>query len=283
MKWTRKHSIAAGLALIAVTNAVALLGAAYNRGDADSTLRLSQRELEPASSAGGRDNSGLALGLEWRALQADTKERGWSSGHYGSPEWLDRAKMASLGFDTTVPDNPDLTARTFRRQLSRDALIVLEMDGPAYQSSLASARLAAERVRAEAKKDSEKNAKDIVEHEENLNSRLFAVDAGLDPVALRSKYPDRSRYAIVHGRVEPASSGYSRTTVAYAGRISTLLNETINVPLELRPVFEGAVSSYGRTQRGDRGPVFDATVTFGKRLEPWLATAARKSLSGGTP
>jgi hypothetical protein len=41
-------------------------------------------------------------------------------------------------------------------------------------------------------------------------------------------------------------------------------------------VFEGAVSSYERAQGGARGVAFDATVSFGKRLEPWLAAATRK-------
>ena len=48
MRWSRTHTLVAGLGLIALTNAVALLGVAWNRsGEPDATLQLSQRELQP--------------------------------------------------------------------------------------------------------------------------------------------------------------------------------------------------------------------------------------------
>jgi hypothetical protein len=192
-----------------------------------------------------------------------------------SPAWLDRAKMESLGFDTTVPDNADLQARTFGRQLSRDVLVVLEMDGPTYQLSRAAARVAAEKIAATNTRDSAKEAKEIIDEEDNIRSRLFVVDAGLDPAALRAKYPDRSKYAIVGGRVAPAGTRYSRTHTDHSGSVSALHADTINVPFELRPVFEGAQDRY---RRSNARPVvlYDATVNFGRRLEPWLAAAARK-------
>ena len=280
MKWTRKHAIAVGIALIAATNAVALLGAAYNRsGEPDSTLRLSQRELGPAYIGASRDNSGLALRLRWRVLDEDIKDPAayrWAGmGTGGSPSWLDRDKMATLGFDVAVPDNPDDNARTFRRQLARDVLLVLEMDGPTYQRSLANATAAAERLKAMKKEESTKLADEILERERQGNSRLFVVDASLDAAALRSKFPDRSRYAIVRGRVDPMGWKMSRT---HSGHVSAVNIESINVPLELRSVFEGAEPDNDFVPRATRNKAaYDATVIFGRRLEPWLATAVRKS------
>lgn len=46
MTWSRKHTLIAGIALIALSNAVALIGVAYNRsGEPESELRLSSASL----------------------------------------------------------------------------------------------------------------------------------------------------------------------------------------------------------------------------------------------
>lgn len=278
MKWTRKHAIAAGLALIAVTNGIALVGVAYNRSGApDATLQLTQRELEPGWTHGDRDNSGLALHLRWRAMDAAAKDDRiylYSlMGGANTPAWLDRDKMAALGFDVTLPDNPDTNARTFRRELTRDVLLVLEMDGPTYQRSLERATAAAERIKATGAADAVKQADVILQQERDTNSRLFAVDAGLDAAALRAKFPDRSRYAIVRGQVAPS---FGQSTRAYAGYISAVNIEAINVPLELRPVFEGAAPLYVYNAKEAKKPAYGASVVFGRRLEPWISAAAKQ-------
>jgi hypothetical protein len=55
-KWT--VTLIAGSALILLTNAVVLSGAAYNRsGDAESQMRLSQRELQHYRLYEHKDNS----------------------------------------------------------------------------------------------------------------------------------------------------------------------------------------------------------------------------------
>ncbi len=65
------------------------------------------------------------------------------------------------------------------------------------------------------------------------DSRLFAIDAGLDRDALRAKYPDRTTYAIVRGQVR----AIPRTSDAEpAGAISALSAGEINVPQRLRGV-----------------------------------------------
>ncbi|MCZ7656049.1 MAG: DUF4824 family protein [Rhodocyclaceae bacterium] len=80
--------------------------------------------------------------------------RGYAYGSDSSeedrPSWIDRAKLASLGF--TIPDSEDdgKRRRSMERQQSRDALVVLELDGPAYQKEVERARRRAEEARERA-------------------------------------------------------------------------------------------------------------------------------------
>ena len=118
------------------------------------------------------------------------------------------------------------------------------------------------------------SAAEQLRREETSNSRLFAVDVGLDAAQLREKYPDRARYTIMHANIrahfERNQSGADRWT----GYIQGLDNSTINVPVE----FRGAIGSV-RHSAPWGGPVpegtppFQVTVAFGKRFEPWVVAA----------
>jgi hypothetical protein len=112
----------------------------------------------------------------------------------------------------------------------------------------------------------------VLEREQLIGSRLFAIDAGLDLAALRARYPDATTDAIVRARVRPQwrSPGAPR-----GGVIEALSADEVNVPLALRPVFDGGVSvTFARSIQNSLH--FDATVMFGARSEPWLASAARR-------
>ena len=285
MTWSRKHSLIAGLGLIALTNAIALFGVVYNRsGGPEATLRLTQRELQvPYRWYGNRENSGLALSLVWRVLNERSPEvqiYGYV-GTGGTPAWLDKAKMEALGFDVSAPAAYSDLRRQIRyeKQLSREVLLVLEMDGPAYRRSL---ELATQYLaREEAKLASNpgdtglgtrvKNVREALERETSGNSRLFVVDAGLEASELRAKYPDTSRHAIVRGQVRLVSFAAPTGGI---GNIRGLSIESINVPFALRDVFGGAAQVVEVDQR-NRAP-FEATVAFGKRFEPWITAAAKK-------
>jgi len=272
MTWTRTKTLIAGIALIVAANAAALFGVAYNRsGEPDSTLRLSQRELHiPYGWRVGSENTGIALNLRWRVLVKDTEAtRGYDHGNYGSPSWLDEAKLASLGFDVPT-DKKSVHAR----QLTREVLLVLELDGPARELMLARARhqLMKEETLLAAnagKKEFEnrvKSAKTNLENEESKNSRLFAVDAGHEIEALRALYPDRTRYAIVHGKVQPRV--VKQNNVEHlVGYISGLMVSQINVPLEFQQAI-GQRPQGGKHEAEQRVYAFD--VAFGKKLEPWI-------------
>jgi hypothetical protein len=277
MKWTRRTALMAGLALIVTVNLVALGGALYNRsGEPESVLSLTERELRPPYTGGrGSENSGLTLQLRWRVLQeGEIKSYYAYEGEGGGvPAWLDDAKMAALGFQP-LPATSEPGAGTGRRHpLPRDVLLVLELNGPTHERALERARQAAKLVEAKNERgEGRKDAREILDREERLNSRLFAIDAGLDREALRAKYPDRQKYAIVRGRVR--QDWWSRAQEG-GGRIDDLSADQINVPLEMRAAFEGVSRAGRRPANDDDRLPFEARVAFGQRLEPWIVSAAR--------
>ena len=280
MRRTRRYTLVAGLALIGLANAVALGGAAYNRsGEADSMLRLTERELRPPHEWNGRkENSGLELKLQWRALLSDKSQAGSyssASDGGGSAAWLDKSKMTSLGFDVApAPERLDTDRRSaYERQLPRDVFVVLELDGSAYRMALERAVNAAKELAIKNERgDGKKDADEKIDRETHRSSRLFAVDAGLDLSALRRKFEDRSRYAIVRGQVRPT---WLVQDIGAAGVITNLSAATINVPLETHSVFEGVAPSSYLTPKGG-GKRFEAIVAFGQRLEPWFVSAGTR-------
>lgn len=273
--WTRKHTLIVGLALILLTNAVALLGVYWNRsGEPESLLTLTQRELQQPYGWGmTRENSGVSLRIYWRVPTAE-KSGYYSSYSGGNPVWLDQAKMASLGFDVSPSINMQDYYRWTSRQLAREVLLVLELDGPAYQQSLQRAQQNAAEQDAKlaalpddkAMQQSAKSAHEDARREEQENSRLFAIDAGLDLNELRAQYPDRNRYAIVRAQVRPSYIGGQSKIAGYIDKISV---DEINVPHEYHSAFDIRVRPAIIGQTSGRR-TFEASVAFGQRLEPWL-------------
>jgi hypothetical protein len=271
--WTRRKTLLAGMALILGSNAVVLAGVAYNRApEPDAVLALTHRELALTRDWGAeRENSGVTLKLEWRVLRTRANfnyydDYGYSYG--GDADWLDRTKLQQLGFDLSRPaPDPLLVEDHYEKQLPRPVLLVLELDGAAYVSILkraeamaagAQAKLIADPGNAQLK-SSAKTAQEVLVRERTAATRLFVVDADLDAAALRAKYPDRRRYAIVPGKIGLQSyAGQKRAGYVHGPSIAD-----VNVPIQ----FHGAT----------RAQAFEASVVFGRRLEPWLAAAAATS------
>ena len=261
MTWSRKCTLIAGAALILATNAVALIGVAYNRGTETSVLKLSERELRAPRSGWREENSALEVGLDWRVLAGDPEDE-FAPGRYGAA-WLDEPKLASLGVDVKAARR--WNERWFRPLPEKAVLIVLELDGAAYQEALrrAQARAARDAALAAANPDQAqilrkaKRAEDALRREQTTASRLFAIDAGLDFASLRAKYPDATRYAVVRGLLKPSrivANGKTRFTASLSDHSAAW----INVPLELSAALERSSA-----------PV-SATIAFGKRFEPWI-------------
>lgn len=284
MKLTPWKTLAAGALLILLANAVALIGVYLNRsGEPDSRLTLSQRELTPPWGWGmAKENSGMALRLNWRVIDASAGE--YFDGGYGvsggTPEWLDEARMAALGFDMAALAEGTAGRRRFERALPREIVLVLELAGPAWQQALERAQQNAARHEAArlANADSKefaakaKRAQELLKLEETQNSRLFAIDAGLDRAALRAKYPDRSRFLILKGTLRPRLVTLEKKT-RLTGYVSAIAVTQINVPHALRPTLEPVLRKQ-RNTADDPARHFAATVAVGQRLEPWIESVS---------
>jgi hypothetical protein len=277
--WTRARTLAAGATLIVLTNAAALAGAFLNRNaEAESRTTLSERELAlPYGGYRQAENSGLALQLNWRVL--DENPDHWDHGyarHGGQPAWLDAALLTSLGFDTTAGAATSEARQRFTRQLPRQVLLVLELEGPTWQQAVIRARENAARqtAAAAANPGSEQFAKQAeagrarVALEETHASRLFAIDAGLDADALRRRYPDRSRHLIVRGTVRPAERGPDGDH-RLAGHVSQIAIAQVNVPFALRPVLE-PLRNAPSPAPDQQAPRYEVQLAIGQRLEPWI-------------
>lgn len=271
----------AGLGLIAATNAVVLAGVRWNRsGEPDATLALTQRELDvPIYQI--EEDTGLSLDLH---LGGD---RPWEE---DPAPWLDRVKLAELGFDVQMAPGEARADDYYAGTLPRRVFAALELDGDGWaawlrraearlaeaEEKVASGQMAAKRL-AELREDLEK--------ERQGHSRLFAVDAARDVETLRRRYPDRARVAVVPALVRLVYQGGTDARPArLTGYVEPLVT-TIHVPLVLRPALDRVVAAIREErERADRPddyrpgepmpPRYDATLAFGRRHEPWL-TAVR--------
>jgi hypothetical protein len=284
--FSRTFRIGAGIILFA--NVVALGGAAYNRsGAAESELQLSQRELGTTWTEA--ENSGLTLSLdvvnpEDPREDTNTASRGMLGmrapyAPRSTPYWLDSTKLREIGYPLPARPVADTTHTTGRRGLEREALFVLELDGPVYHAALDHARLLAARAdsaSAAKPKDSTaahdaESAARVAQRITTESSRLYLVDAGRDVATLRARYPDRTHYAIVWGRYtvwDGANKG-SRNVYAF---VQTLEANGVNVPRQFRDAL------LVLTRPGAKGSPLRAvnvTVAFGRRLEPWIVAASR--------
>jgi hypothetical protein len=276
--WSRRRTLFVGLALILGVNGIALSGVALNRaGEPESLVRLSERELQlPYGRWNSKENSGVELNLRWRVNAGhDTSDDYYGYASYGgTAAWLDEAKMAALGFDLAHDRH---TPRWKNRQnRTKEVLLVLELDGAAYRQSLERARKKAddeEKLRADKPGNKEfenraKRAREYAESEAGENSRLFAVDAGLDVEILRAQYPDKAHYLIVRGQLRPQVVTHDKQD-RLSGYISALSISQINVPVG----FQHALKHDVRT---NKTAPFEASVAYGQRLEPWIVALVER-------
>ncbi|MBU1565630.1 MAG: DUF4824 family protein [Proteobacteria bacterium] len=272
-----------GFLLLMATNIVVLGGVIANRsGEPEARLVLSERELQPPYAT-RKENSGLSLRLIWRVAEEDGEENRYR--YRRVPAWFNAAKIAELGLDTgsnTGAENDDALAK---EPVPKVVFIVLELDGEPYRRTVAQAERALakekevqENTPADLKKNDEVSRKDKLkaavqrlEDEHLRSSRLFAVDAGLEPKILRERYPDRSKCIIAKGVVEVASHG-SSSKKEIRGRITFLLIENIHVPLEFRDSFEKAITKKQEVTSNFNGVRYMVDLDYGSHFEPWIAS-----------
>jgi len=250
-----KRPLWLALGIVLLSNAVALGGVWYNRsGEPEARLSLSERELQRVSSGWLADEGDTVTRLQllWRRPGDD-----WQL------PWLDAAKLRALGF--AVGDGQV----ELGRQPAREVWLVLELDGPSYRRQVEQVRQALSLAEAElqASPDSEllqqerDERRRRLEHEEQRASRLMLVDAGVDPEALRQRWPDRQRQVLLAGRIEP----YRHSAQGGYGASIRLDNGRLSVPHAYREQARGWTPAY--QQSGFKAQV---DVAFGRRHEPWV-------------
>lgn len=225
------------VALVVLVNAMVLAGVAWNRGgEPESVLELTERELDQPWSY-NEENSGVSLELDVEnPYRSDTVST------------IPEESLRDIGFNL---EGPMVLARAgdpnsgYLKTISRKSLAVLELDGESWKQWLAAWE--------------SKPVADRWPRDPNSESRLFLIDVGRDVAALRARYPDARRYAIVE-----AQTWLDRWHTD--GRIHGFaqpLTRTLHVPRRFHARLDPLQDS------GPPKP-FTATVRFGRRLEPWI-------------
>jgi hypothetical protein len=270
---SRNKVLAAGIALILLTNIVVIGGAMFNRSGApEAVLSLTERELTLTTRNWRmEENSGLSLQLNWN----DHLYYG-----AGARRLLDADKLKELGFALIDADDPYKIRQYISKQLPRATWIVLEFDGAAYQEALQDAekeyreelRLLPKGEDSATQKSRLEQAEGKLEWMKNSASRLYAVDAGRDPAQLRQKYPDTSHYVVASGVVTISYDDRDRGKIT--GYISDINVTSIHVPLEQRAVFD-SLPEVRFTGKGTYYPRsfhsrYRVNLAYGRRYEPWI-------------
>ena len=224
----KRSGLMLAAAVIIVSDAFVLIGVARNRaGTPVETIQLTQRELPTGFHE--KEDTGISLRFNWNI----------GFGVANSSSWLDEAKLKSLGFDAGEP-------RDIQHQpLPRPAFIVLEYNGPAWDDWLRGAQ----------------RLPYFKATQTEVQSRLFAIDAGKSAEPLLQKYADRRRYLVVRGVIrayanhtDPVTHGVGPWRLE--GSVSELLPQNIHVDPSLAPAFAKAP--------------YTVTLAYGQRFEPWV-------------
>jgi hypothetical protein len=261
--------------LVILVNAWVLTGVARNRlGEPDATLTLSEREALAEWST-MPESSAVILRL---AVNHWMPGRPVTAGQYESSEGtvvVEPPRLAQLGFDVVLPLGLEDARRSAVRQLPRRAWAVVQFDGDrkkAWTAAVAEEIARRDRAAAEGKLgESGREETRALERRLHNATRLFLVDVGPDPDALRRQYPDRSAYVILPCEVDVELSidkdapACEPAVCRLRGRVSLLTKELL-VPLHLRAQLPRAGPHSGTTDR----PVFEAVVKSGARRELWI-------------
>lgn len=234
----RRPFLIAAVAVLVASNAFVLLHAAMNRrGAPDAELALTTRELRYNFSS----DSPASMTLSWQTA---------------GESWFDQQKLKETGFDVSVPPDSKDARRYYSASQSREVFVALEFEGAGWQQWLEENR---ERLKRQATyvARTEPEISQIEAQWQSTASRLIAIDVGLDPEALRRRYPDRQRVMILRGVAQPMVVQIAGQRPYLQGQIAQILTQTINLPAEFRGL--PAYASYV------------VTLRVGRRYEPWIA------------
>lgn len=256
--------------LLLGTNAVVLTGVYLNRTiEITSHTVLTQRELHTPYK-NKKENNGVSLRLVYRTLNSDKSQ----GSYYKAPSWLNASKLRELGFNTDA----HLSSINRKKTAPKEVFIVLENDGEAYKKSLtlAEANFWQKEILFNANKDDKRvkqnyeDAKKLLNREQTSESRLFAVDAGLEYEKLRQIYSDKNKYIIVKGLVNKAYQ-YKIGQEQY-GSVQQLDVQKIHLPYKFKYVLKGSTPDNYLNNPADNIQKYEVEIKYGSRYEPWISS-----------
>lgn len=243
-----------GLAVVLAANLAAGYKACRNRSGAiEAEVWLTERELQLDVE---RESSLLALQIgPWGTFSRVDQ----------SPQ-EEEAVLRRFGFDlapiTTKRDSSEGDAdHPFHRR--RPGFAAIEVDGPAWEAfrDAASARIMEKTDQSPENKDAERQLL-VLTH-----SRGLLVDVDRDPVALRTRHPDRSKVLILPAVVRAEPHWGPKAQTGWWSWQGHLINHTLSVPSTLGKLFPPYV---------DRGPTnlpprFRVKIDVGSHFEPYIS------------
>ena len=264
-----------GFVVIIAVNVIVLSGVASNRsGKPDALIKLSERELQLPYRV-NKENSGLYLRLSWRVVN------NLGNSLYTPSFWLDEKKLSALGFDTDGLLKTNNSKKFNLLGITKEVFVVLENNGEHYQQVLEETEksLLREKSLTDAdSKDKKMLAKRIeaaqkrLRYEQVSASRLFIIDAGLNPDLLRKNYADRSQYIITRGIISPYINE-DKNGRELTGIIRLSGAEKIHVPLKHRRILDMILAQKKSVIPGQNTPPrYEVEIAYGHRLEPWIVS-----------
>jgi len=287
-----RRGLLVALAVVTAVNLAVMLDVLRDRtGEPDAVVTLDERELALENPP----REGGAITLRWKYQR---EGRPGADAPTFLPYWIDERKLDALGFDCSVPAGAPGAAEHYRSVLPRHVVIVFELGGPAWQARLETwqqrSREAAPRLMSTGalKPNEEAADREAIDHAHERVSRLLPVDVGLDTSALRTRYPDRSRYLLLPGLVRLfRDEGTGGTGPAVSGRVVQVFPGELTVPREVSGPLSGlgptpAVPPPGGTtprrfpdrysvERIAHAPRYSIRVQFGRLLRPRITSVAR--------
>lgn len=239
----KRLAVLAAAAVVVATHAWTHVSISRNRAEArGGRVELTERELRLPRESG--ESTALFLELEWVAAAGARDRR-------DTAPWLNPAKLNELGFDCRVPvTQPD--ARDFyRAQMTALVFLVLELQSQGGEATPPN---------------------------QEMRTRLVAVDAGRDPDRLREKFPDTTRHMITRGLVRlvfrdrAERTGEPLAQPRVEGRIAAVLPGQIFVAPPHNKVLAGLLGR-DRAERDPPGgePRYAVTVSWGEDYQPWIS------------
>ncbi len=239
----KRPFLVAALGVLVVSNGFVLFHVGMNRrGEPEAEVDLTSRELSRDYVRG--DDSRVSMTLHWQNTAPEYPE------FHAPPSWFNEQKLKETGFDVREATHGSQNSRT------REVFVALEFDGPAWQHWL-------EQREANLRSLQQAEIQTQMEVQRRTASRLVAIDVGLDPEALRRRYPDRKRVIVLRGlaRAILESGGH---LAFLRGAITQISNDEVNVPMPFSELISIApVNSYA------------VTLRVGQRYEPWISDLRR--------